>query len=63
LPVKAEPVAAPPAATVPQPEPVAAPPAAAPLAAEPVKQAVQPAAEKTSNGFMKADKDGFIRSR
>jgi adhesin transport system outer membrane protein len=63
LPVKAEPVAAPPAATVPQPEPVAAPPAAAPLAAEPVKQAVQPAAEKTSDGFMKADKDGFIKSR
>jgi adhesin transport system outer membrane protein len=62
VPVKAEPVAAPPvaapAAAVPQPEP-----AAAPQASEPVKQAAQPAAEKTSDGFMKADKDGFIKSR
>jgi adhesin transport system outer membrane protein len=67
VPVKAEPVAAPPAAApaaaVPQPEPVAAPPAAAPQASEPAKQAAQPAAEKTSDGFIKADKDGFIRSR
>ena len=60
VPVKAEPAAAPPAA-----EPMkqtAEPAAAAPQVSEPVKQAV-PAAEKTSDGFMKADKDGFIKSR
>ena len=61
-PVKAEPAAAPvvavPAAAVPQPEPAAV----APKASEPVKQAV-PASSMTSDGFMKADKDGFIRSK
>jgi OOP family OmpA-OmpF porin len=51
---KVEPAAAP----VPQPEPAAA----APLAAEPVKKAV-PVSEITSDGFMKADKDGFIKSK
>jgi adhesin transport system outer membrane protein len=40
----------------------AEPAAAAPQASEPVKQAA-PASEKTSDGFMKADKDGFIRSK
>jgi adhesin transport system outer membrane protein len=43
-------------------EPAAAKPAAAKSAAEPVKQA-EPVYEKTSDGFMKADKDGFIRSQ
>ncbi len=38
-------------------EPVAV---AAPQVSEPVKK-VEPASEKPSNGFMKADKDGFIR--
>ncbi len=59
-PVKAEPTAAPPAA-----KPVKANPAAvapAPKVSEPVKQAV-PASSITSDGFMKADKDGFIRSK
>ena len=60
-PVKAEPAAAPPAAA----EPVKAKPAAvapAPKVSEPVKQAV-PAPSITSDGFMKADKDGFIKSK
>jgi outer membrane protein assembly factor BamD len=39
---------------------VEAPAAAAPQVIEPVKQA-DPAFEKTSDGFMKADKDGFIK--
>jgi adhesin transport system outer membrane protein len=57
-PVRAEPAAAPPAA-----EPVKAKPAAAaPKVSEPVKQAV-PASNITSDGFMKADKDGFIKSK
>jgi OOP family OmpA-OmpF porin len=75
---QAEPVAAPapPAAEpVKQVEPVAAPasPAAEPVkqvepaaaaspAAEPVKKAA-PVSEITSDGFMKADKDGFIKSK
>lgn len=55
---KAEPVAAPPPA-----EPVKkAAPVAAPLTAEPVKKAA-PASDITPDGFMKADKDGFIRSK
>lgn len=59
-PVKqAAPAAAPPAAkSVKQ----AVPAAAAPPAAEPVKKAV-PVSGITSDGFMKADKDGFIKGK
>jgi hypothetical protein len=54
---KAVPAAAPPAAKpVKKAEPAAASPAVAPPAAKPVS-------DITSNGFMKADKDGFIKSK
>lgn len=65
--IKAEPAAAAPPAA----EPVKkAAPAPAPPAAEPVKKAppvppaaAKPASDMTSDGFMKADKDGFIKSK
>ncbi len=67
IPVKAVPVAAPPAAKpVKQVAPAVAPPAAKPVI-QAVPAAAPPAAKPvsviTSDGFMKADKDGFIRSR
>jgi hypothetical protein len=52
VPVKAEPAAKP----VKKAVPAAASPAVAPPAAKPVS-------DITSNGFMKADKDGFIKSK
>jgi adhesin transport system outer membrane protein len=58
--VKAEPAAAPPVAEPVKAEPAAAAPA--PKVSEPVKQTV-PASNITSDGFMKADKDGFIKSK
>jgi adhesin transport system outer membrane protein len=58
-PVKAEAAAAPPAA---EPVKQVEPAPAAPQASESVKQA-PPASNITSDGFMKADKDGFIRSK
>jgi OOP family OmpA-OmpF porin len=64
-PPAAEPVKqAEPVAPAPAVEPVkqAVPAAAAPPAAEPVKKAV-PTSDITSDGFMKADKDGFIKSK
>ena len=63
-PVAAVPQAEPAAAAPPVAEPVkqAEPAAAVQPVAEPVKKAV-PVSEITSDGFMKADKDGFIKSK
>jgi adhesin transport system outer membrane protein len=61
----APPVIEPPAAAAPpvvEPVKTQEPAAAAPQAVEPVKQP-EPASDKTSDGFIKADKDGFIKSR
>jgi hypothetical protein len=72
-PAKKETVAAAPKAAEPAPAPApqAIEPAKAAPAAEPVKQAVpapapaaaKPSSDITPDGFIKADKDGFIRSR
>lgn len=70
-PAKKETVAAAPKAAEPAPAPQAIEPAKAAPAAEPVKQAVpapapaaaKPSSDITRDGFIKADKDGFIRSR